>query len=177
MDIKFVFFPLCAGFLSLLFALYKYIWVRRQDPGSQRIREIGKAIADGAMAFMKREYRVLLIIGLSVAVLLVLGEEGYGRLVAVSFVVGALFSALAGLFGMKAATAANMRTTNGAMQDLSRALMIAFSGGSVMGLVRGRFRHSWPFRTFSSLHTFSRRRYYLAAGNRITHTKRVFVRR
>jgi K(+)-stimulated pyrophosphate-energized sodium pump len=129
-----LYLPLGAGILSLIFAFYKAVWVKKQDPGDEVLQDIGDSIRSGAMAFMKREYRVLILIGLAVTVLLALGESGWGRLVALSFVVGAFFSALAGLFGMKAATNANVRTANGAKQSLSRALGVAFSGGSVMGL-------------------------------------------
>ena len=74
-----LFVSLGTGVLALLVALYKAIWVKRQDPGSEKLREIGKAIRDGAMAFLTREYKILLIIIAAVALLLVFSEKGYGR--------------------------------------------------------------------------------------------------
>ena len=129
-----LFIPLGAGVLSLLFAIFRTIWVKKQDPGDAKLQEIGKAIRDGAMAFLAREYKILIIIVVAVGALLVLGERGSGRLVAVSFLVGAVFSGLAGFIGMNAATRANMRTAFGAKSGLVRALKVAFTGGSVMGL-------------------------------------------
>ena len=129
-----LFLPLFAGVLSLIVALLRAIWVSRQDPGSERLQEIGAAIRDGAMAFLSREYRILAIIVVAVAILLAIGETGYGKLVAVAFLLGALLSALAGFFGMRSATISNVRTANGARYGIAKALSIAFNGGSVMGL-------------------------------------------
>ncbi len=129
-----LYFPLIAGLLSILFALYKMAWVRKQDAGEEKLKEIAKAIKDGAMAFLGREYKILVIIVAATAVLLTVSEEGASRLVAVSFLVGAFFSGLAGFIGMRAATLANSRTANGARESINRALSIAFNGGSVMGL-------------------------------------------
>jgi K(+)-stimulated pyrophosphate-energized sodium pump len=129
-----LYLSLGAGVLALLLAYYKASWVSKQDPGNERIREIGEAIRSGSMAFLVREYKILGLIVISVAILLVLGERGYGRFVAISYLVGALFSALSGLFGMRTATKANMRTANGARESMAKALSVAFNGGSVMGL-------------------------------------------
>jgi K(+)-stimulated pyrophosphate-energized sodium pump len=129
-----IYFPLFAGILALAFAYYKSSWINQQDPGNDKMKEIGAAVREGAMAFLAREYKVLAIFVLAVAVLLVLGNQGAMRLVAVSFVVGALCSGLAGFFGMRVATASNTRTTQGARTGLNEALKIAFSGGSVMGM-------------------------------------------
>ncbi len=129
-----LFLPLIAGVISLLYAFIKTGWVIRQDPGDEKVQEIGAAIRSGAMAFLKREYKILSVIVAAVAILLFFSEKGASRLVAVSFLVGALFSALAGLIGMNAATYANTRTAHGARSGLVRALNIAFNGGSVMGL-------------------------------------------
>lgn len=123
-----------AGVLALLFALVKSSWINKLDPGTARMKEIGAAVREGAMAFLTREYKVLSIFVIIVAILLVVGNKGSVRLVAVSFVIGALCSAVAGFFGMRVATAANMRTTNGARKGLAEALQVAFSGGSVMGM-------------------------------------------
>ncbi|MFO7871317.1 MAG: sodium-translocating pyrophosphatase [Kiritimatiellia bacterium] len=123
-----------AGVLGLVFAVWKSFWIKRQDPGTEKMQEIGAAIKEGAMAFLTREYKVLAIFVIAVAGLLVVGNEGNLRLVAVSFVAGALCSGAAGFFGMRVATSANMRTTHRAREGLTQALKVAFSGGLVMGL-------------------------------------------
>lgn len=125
------------GTLALLFAWYKSRWIARQDAGTDRMKEIAQAISEGAMAFLGREYRVLAIFVVVVAILLAIanwGKADSSALVAVSFAIGAFTSALAGYFGMKVATKANVRTTNAAREGLSKALFVAFSGGSVMGM-------------------------------------------
>ncbi len=134
MNYIFLYIPLGAGILSLLFAFFKIAWISKQNAGSDRLKEIGLAIHDGSIAFMKREYKVLAVIVIAVALLMVFGKEGHQKLVAVSFIVGVLFSGLAGFIGMSAATRANMRTAHGAKKGLNNALNIAFTGGSVMGL-------------------------------------------
>jgi K(+)-stimulated pyrophosphate-energized sodium pump len=126
-----------AGVLALLFAYWKASWVNRQNPGNETMIEIGRAVREGAMAFLGREYRVL---GVFVAVVAVLLYFLYSRqpgnlgLIALSFVVGALCSGLAGFIGMRVATAANTRTTEAARSSLNAALLVAFSGGTVMGM-------------------------------------------
>ena len=98
---------------------------------------IAKNIAEGAMSFLKAEYKILSVFVVAVAVLLVFkgnSEEGSNSMVAVSFVVGAICSALAGFIGMKVATKANVRTTNAARSSLAKALGLRIAGGSVMGL-------------------------------------------
>jgi len=122
------------GLVALVFAVFKSRWILRQDPGDEKMREIGTAIREGAMAFLGREYRVLLIFVIIVAALLALANRGAVRLVAVSFVIGAVCSGSAGFFGMRVATSANNRTTQGARSGLSQALAVAFSGGAVMGM-------------------------------------------
>ena len=129
-----IYVSLGSGVVALLFALWKSAWVNRQDPGTPRMQEIGAAVREGAMAFLGREYRMLAGFVLIVAALLFVGNSGNLRLVALSFVVGAGCSALSGFFGMRVATAANMRTTHGARTGLSQALQVAFSGGAVMGM-------------------------------------------
>ncbi len=126
-----------SGVIALLYALFKAGWVSKQDAGTEQMRIIAGHIAEGAVAFLKREYKVLTIFVISVAVLL--GFVNSGRpdsspIIAVSFIVGAICSALAGFFGMKVATKANVRTTHSAREGLSKALNVAFSGGLVMGL-------------------------------------------
>lgn len=125
-----------AGILALLFTLYRSIWVGKQDAGSEKMAKISKNISEGAMAFLKAEYRVLAIFVVVVALILGFSADP-GRSsswIALSFVAGALCSGLAGFIGMRAATRANVRTTQGARSGLNRGLEIAFAGGSVMGL-------------------------------------------
>ncbi len=124
--------------MALIYAYMKASWVKAQDPGNDRMKMIGGWIADGAMAFLAREYRVLAIFVVAVAVLLGVSNQMVGGdtnwIIAVSFVLGAFCSALAGYFGMRTATAANIRTASAARQGLNQALQVAFNGGSVMGL-------------------------------------------
>ena len=130
-------FVVGAGILAMLFSFWKTSWINKQDEGTERMKQIGASIADGAMAFLSAEYRVLAIFVVSVA--LVLGFANLGRndssvLISMSFIVGAIASGLAGYLGMKVATKANNRTTNAARKSLASALNVAFTGGSVMGL-------------------------------------------
>ncbi len=125
------------GIVALIFAFIKAKWVSRQDPGTERMVEISGYVRDGAMAFLKREYRVLSVFVLVVAILLAYANwnsPDSSPIIAISFVLGAFSSALAGFFGMRVATNANVRTTNAARQSLNRALQVAFSGGTVMGM-------------------------------------------
>jgi K(+)-stimulated pyrophosphate-energized sodium pump len=137
MEQFYLFAPIVAAVLALAYAFYKASWVARQDPGTERMQKIGLWIQDGAMAFLRREYKVLAIFVLAVAVLLGLSNAGLrdsNAMIALSFVVGAFCSALAGFFGMKVATKANTRTAAAARKSLNDALQVAFSGGAVMGL-------------------------------------------
>ncbi len=124
------------GVIALLFTFWKSSWVSKQEVGSPKMAGIARNIADGAMAFLKAEYRVLAIFVLGVAILMAWSgmNEASSPLVAMSFVLGAICSALAGFIGMRVATKANVRTTNAARTSLGRALEVAFAGGSVMGL-------------------------------------------
>ena len=128
-----------SGVLALIFAWWRTQWINKQDPGTAKMQEIGAAVREGAMAFLKREYKVLAVFVVVVAALLaylnvkVTGDKNLA-LVAVSFVIGAFCSVLSGYFGMRVATAANMRTTNAARKGLPEALGVAFAGGSVMGM-------------------------------------------
>ncbi len=124
------------GLIALAFAWLKASWVSKQDAGTDEMKSIADAIQEGAMAFLAREYKVLSVFVVAVAVLLALANTGAGQhpLIALSFVVGATLSALAGYFGMKVATNANVRTTKAAQNSLSEALNVAFSGGVVMGM-------------------------------------------
>lgn len=125
---------------ALLYAMARATWVRNQDAGTDRMQMIGGWVAQGAMAFLAREYRYLAIFVIAVAVLLGLSNHAIGEAqstngyIALSFVLGAFCSALAGFFGMKTATLANTRTAAAARGGLNTALQVAFTGGSVMGL-------------------------------------------
>ncbi|HKJ45904.1 MAG TPA: sodium-translocating pyrophosphatase [Balneolales bacterium] len=126
-----------AGVLALLYTYFKSSWVAKQDVGSEKMKQISGHISDGAMAFLKAEYKVLIIFVFVVAILLGISgatTAGSSPLVAISFIMGAFCSALAGFIGMKVATKANVRTTNAARGGIGKALEIAFAGGSVMGL-------------------------------------------
>ena len=130
-----IIFVISCGVLALIFALIRSMWVAKQSPGNEKMIEIGQAVREGAMAFLAREYKILSIFVVTVAVLLFFGNYSQGTsLVAASFVVGALCSGLAGFFGMRVATLANNRTTEAARKSLNGALHVAFNGGSVMGM-------------------------------------------
>ena len=125
------------GVLALLYVAWKNVWVGKQEVGDAKMARIAKNIADGAMSFLKAEYKILSVFVIAVAVLLFFkgnSEVGSNGMVAVSFVVGAICSALAGFIGMKVATKANVRTTQAARTSLGKALEVAFAGGAVMGL-------------------------------------------
>ena len=125
-----------SGIIALIFVYIKNKWVTSNDVGSEKMDRIAKNIPDGAMAFLKAEYKILSVFVFFTSLLLALkGEnEGTSWLVSLSFLLGAVCSALAGFIGMKVATKANVRTTEAARHSLGRALEIAFSGGAVMGL-------------------------------------------
>ena len=125
-----------SGIIALVFVYVKNRWVSSNDVGSEKMERIAKNISDGAMAFLKAEYKILSVFVFFTSILLALkGEnEGTSWLVSVSFILGAVCSALAGFIGMKVATKANVRTTEAAKHSLGKALEIAFSGGAVMGL-------------------------------------------
>ena len=125
------------GLIGLIYTFVKSSWVSKQDVGTDRMATIAANIAEGAMAFLKAEYKILAIFVVAVAILLGIqgsNTEGSSPLVALSFVIGAIFSALAGFIGMKVATKANVRTANAARTGLAEGLNIAFAGGSVMGM-------------------------------------------
>lgn len=133
-----------APLLGIAALVYAFILAQRIDkaePGNERMQELGKAISDGAMAFLKREYRTLVFFVIAVAIALIFGigaaQQNYisGFYTAISFVVGAVFSGMAGSIGMRTATKANTRTAQAARTGLNPALAIAFSGGAVMGMV------------------------------------------
>lgn len=124
------------GVLALLYTLWKSSWVSGQEEGTDKMKRIANNISEGAMAFLKAEYKVLAIFVVAVAILLGIANmtPESSPLVSLSFVLGAICSALAGFIGMKVATKANVRTTHAARTGLGKALEVAFAGGSVMGL-------------------------------------------
>jgi K(+)-stimulated pyrophosphate-energized sodium pump len=125
------------GLIGLLYTFIKFNWVSRQDAGNDRMKEISTYIAEGAMAFLKAEWKILGYFVVIVAILLAVMASANPNshwLIAGAFVVGAVFSATAGYIGMKVATKANVRTANAARTSLSKALSVSFTGGSVMGL-------------------------------------------
>ncbi|MFM6969097.1 MAG: sodium-translocating pyrophosphatase [Sediminibacterium sp.] len=123
--------------LGLLVMVIKSTWVSKQDAGNPRMKEISDFIAEGAMAFLKAEWKILAYFVVIVALLLGFmanSNESSHWSIAISFIIGAVFSATAGYIGMKVATKANVRTAEAAKTSLSRALKVSFTGGSVMGL-------------------------------------------
>ena len=130
MDDKIIYLVPVMAVLALLFAVYKIVYVGKQDAGNDRMKEIAGSISDGARAFLFAEYKILVvfIVVLFVAICIV------NWITAVCFLCGAVFSILAGYIGMNVATKANVRTANAAQHGMNKALAIAFSGGSVMGM-------------------------------------------
>lgn len=169
------------GILALVYVFFRSKWVKKQSEGDEKMQKISGFIRSGAMAFIKSEYKVIAIFVVIVAILL--GIQGafsfesefaknFGWLVAVSFACGAFCSGLSGFIGMKVATNANVRTTHAAQTSLNKALMIAFNGGSVMGMgvvglgvvglsvlfiiygfMSGIFNYSSPFETVNTVLT------------------------
>jgi K(+)-stimulated pyrophosphate-energized sodium pump len=125
------------GLIGLAFTFWKSKWVSAQEVGTDKMAGIAKHISDGAMSFLKAEYSVLIFFVAAVAALLGYAgstQENSSAYIALSFVLGAFCSALAGFIGMRVATKANVRTTNAARTSLGQALEVAFAGGSVMGM-------------------------------------------
>lgn len=125
------------GVIALLYTFIQSSWVSKQPAGNERMKEISGHIADGAMAFLKAEYRILTYFVIIVAILL--GFMGYSNSnshwsIGLAFAVGAVFSATAGFIGMKIATKSNVRTAEAAKTSLAKALRVSFTGGSVMGM-------------------------------------------
>ncbi len=126
-----------AGIIGMLYTFWKSAWVTKKEEGTKKMQTIAKHIADGAMAFLKAEYKILAIFVVAVAILLFFkgeSEESSNGFVALSFITGAVLSALAGYLGMRIAVKSNVRTTNAARTSINDALKVAFNGGSVMGL-------------------------------------------
>ncbi len=125
------------GIVGLLYTLLKFNWVSKQDAGNDRMKEISTYIAEGAMAFLKAEWKILgyfvVIVALLLGFMSTKNAESHWS-IAISFIIGAIFSATAGYIGMKVATKANVRTAQAAKTSLAKALKVSFTGGSVMGL-------------------------------------------
>ena len=131
-----VFIAPVLGVVGLIFMFIKSAWVSRQDPGDKKMVELSGHIAKGAMAFLVAEWKVLAIFSVLAAGLLAWSGtlvETSTPYIAVSFLIGAVFSALAGYFGMNIATKANVRTTQAARSSLAKALKVSFVGGTVSG--------------------------------------------
>src|ERR1700744_3177947 len=125
------------GAIGLLYTFIKFAWVSKQDPGNERMQEISRYIAEGAMAFLKAEWKILSYFVVLAAILLaIMGNSNPQShwAIALAFILGAILSARAGYIGMRSATKANVRTAQAARTSLSKALTVSFTGGSVMGL-------------------------------------------
>ena len=137
MESNMIFVPIALAILGLLFMLVKMQWVKKQNPGSDKMQDISKSIKEGALAFLNAEYRLLAIFvliasgalfGISTMV------DTTSWMIVPAFIIGAIFSALAGNIGMRVATEANARTAEAAKTSLPQALKVSFNGGTVMGL-------------------------------------------
>ena len=134
---KLIYLVPVAGVIGLLYTFVKFNWVAKQDAGTDRMKQISTYIAEGAMAFLRAEWKILgyfvVIVALLLGVMASANPHSHWA-IAVAFVIGAVFSATAGYIGMKVATKANVRTAHAARTSLSQALKVSFTGGSVMGL-------------------------------------------
>ena len=125
------------GIVSLIFMAIRSAWISKQDAGDENMKELATYIAEGAMAFLKAEWKVLTYFAIIAAILLAWSGttvETSSPVIAISFLIGAVFSATAGYIGMRVATKANVRTTQAARTSLAKALKVSFAGGTVMGL-------------------------------------------
>ena len=137
MESNVIYVPIAMAIIGLLFMLIKRSWVKKQNPGSEKMQTISKNIKEGALAFLAAEYRLLLIFVVIASVLLYIISvivDTTSWLIVPAFIVGAFFSALAGNIGMRIATDANARTAEAAKTSLPQALKVSFGGGTVMGL-------------------------------------------
>src|SRR4029453_345365 len=125
------------GAIGLIYTFIKTNWVAKQDAGNDRMKEISNYIAEGAMAFLRAEWKILgyfvVLVGILLAVMATANPHSHWS-IAIAFVVGAVLSATAGFIGMRVATKANVRTAQAARTSLSKALNVSFSGGAVMGV-------------------------------------------
>jgi K(+)-stimulated pyrophosphate-energized sodium pump len=134
---KLIYLVPVTGVIGLLYTFIKFAWVSKQDPGNERMQEISRYIAEGAMAFLKAEWKILSYFVVLAAILLAIMGNSNPQShwsIAIAFILGAILSALAGYIGMRSATKANVRTAQAARTSLSKALKVSFTGGSVMGL-------------------------------------------
>ena len=137
MENNLIFIPIGLSLVGLVFMFYKMAWVKKQSAGDEKMQGIAKNIKEGAMAFLSAEYRLLAIfVVIASAALFGISQvvETTSWLIVPAFVVGAIFSAVAGNIGMRIATDANVRTTEAAKTSLPNALKVSFGGGTVMGL-------------------------------------------
>ncbi len=132
-----VYMPIILAVLGLVFMFIKMSWVKKQDAGDEKMQSISKSIKEGALAFLNAEYRLLLIFSIIASIALFVISQIVDTthwIIVVAFIIGAIFSALAGNIGMRIATDANARTTEAAKTSLPKALQVSFGGGTVMGL-------------------------------------------
>ena len=137
MESNTIYLPLIFSLLGLIYMVYKAIWVRKQNPGSDKMKEISTSIKQGALAFLHAEYRLLLIFVIIASIALYcisILVSSTSWMIVPAFILGAIFSALAGNIGMRIATEANARTAEAAKSSLPKALQVSFGGGTVMGL-------------------------------------------
>ncbi|CAL2084465.1 sodium-translocating pyrophosphatase [Tenacibaculum sp. 190524A05c] len=137
MESNIVYVPIILAVLGLVFMFIKMSWVKKQDAGDEKMQSISKSIKEGALAFLNAEYRLLLIFSIIASIALFLISQYVDTthwIIVIAFIIGAIFSALAGNIGMRIATDANARTTEAAKTSLPKALQVSFGGGTVMGL-------------------------------------------
>ena len=137
MEAKIIYIPIILSLLGLIFMYVKATWVRNQDPGNKRMQEISTSIKQGALAFLNAEYRLLFVFVIIASIALFaisLMVASTSWMIVPAFIIGAVFSALAGNIGMRIATEANARTAEAAKTSLPKALQVSFGGGTVMGL-------------------------------------------
>jgi K(+)-stimulated pyrophosphate-energized sodium pump len=137
MEANIIFLPIALAVLGLLFMFIKRSWVKKQNPGNEKMQDISKSIKEGALAFLAAEYRLLLVFVVIASALLFLIStwvESTSWMIVPAFIIGAIFSALAGNIGMRIATDANSRTAEAARTSLPQALKVSFNGGTVMGM-------------------------------------------
>ena len=136
MESMMIWMPIAMALLGLAYMLFKKSWVMKQDAGDGKMKEISDHIYEGALAFLKAEYRLLtfFVIGASLILTAIAFYMNTTYLIVVAFIIGAIFSAFAGNMGMKIATKTNVRTTQAAKTSLPNALKVSFGGGTVMGL-------------------------------------------
>ncbi|HAO14356.1 MAG TPA: sodium-translocating pyrophosphatase, partial [Tenacibaculum sp.] len=132
-----IYAPIILAIIGLIFMYIKMIWVKKQAAGNEKMQSISKSIKDGALAFLAAEYRLLLIFVIIASLALFAISQIVSTtsiMIVPAFIIGAIFSALAGNIGMRIATDANARTAEAAKTSLPQALKVSFGGGTVMGL-------------------------------------------